>query len=279
MLVPGSDLLRYAVDRRCAVGSFNTYNIEITRAILKAAEARGEPVFLAAGRGPLVSAGFSPLVQAMLAAAHDAAVPVAVHLDHSPDVATVQRCVQAGFTSVMIDGSQLAFADNVALVREAVQAAGGTATEAELGYVQGAEDRSGAHETGIPMTDPEQAERFVGETGVGSLAIAIGNAHGFYNGEPRLDFERLAQLADRVTVPLVLHGASGIEDKDIERCIELGVRKINVNTEIRYALFESLRDSLDKGVPGYDVTKLFDAAVDAMQRTVEEKIAVFAAGR
>ena len=279
MLVPGSDLLRYAVDRRCAVGSFNTYNIEITRAILKAAEARGEPVFLAAGRGPLVSAGFSPLVQAMLTAAHDAAVPVAVHLDHSPDVATVQRCVQAGFTSVMIDGSQLAFADNVALVREAVQAAGGTATEAELGYVQGAEDRSGAHETGIPMTDPEQAERFVGETGVGSLAIAIGNAHGFYNGEPRLDFERLAQLADRVTVPLVLHGASGIEDKDIERCIELGVRKINVNTEIRYALFESLRDSLNKGVPGYDVTKLFDAAVDAMQRTVEEKIAVFAAGR
>jgi len=279
MLVPGRELLQYAVERRCAVGSFNTYNLEITRAILRAAEAKGEPVFLAVGRGPLMSAGFSPLASAMLAAARDASVPVAVHLDHSPDVATVQRCIEAGFTSVMIDGSQRPFADNVALVREAVQSAGGVTVEAELGFVPGDEDRSGAHDTGIPMTDPDQAGRFGPETGVDSLAIAIGNAHGFYNGEPHLDFDRLALLAGRSTVPLVLHGASGISDDDLRRCIELGVRKINVNTEIRYALFGALQESLAQGIAGYDVTKLFDAAIEAMQRTVEEKIEVFAGAR
>jgi fructose-bisphosphate aldolase class II len=212
----------------------------------------------------------------MLVAAQEASVPVAVHLDHSPDVATIERCLEAGFTSVMIDGSLQPFEANVALTWIAVRAARGACVEAELGGVPGAEDRSGDQATGIPMTDPEQAVRFIEETGVDSLAIAIGNAHGFYAGEPRLDFERLAALAERVPVPLVLHGASGISDSDLDRCIELGVRKVNVNTEIRYALFQSLEESLRQGVPGYDVTKLLGAAVEAMQRVVEEKLAVFA---
>jgi fructose/tagatose bisphosphate aldolase len=114
----------------------------------------------------------------------------------------------------------------------------------------------------------------VQRTGVASLAIAIGNAHGVYSGEPRLDFERLAALAVSVSVPLVLHGASGISDSDIERCIRLGVRKINVNTEIRQALFRSLQTALP-AISGYDVTRLFGAAIDAMQAAVEEKIALF----
>jgi fructose-bisphosphate aldolase class II len=278
MLVSGKSLLDEAVTRNCAIGSFNTYNLEITRAILRAAEARKAPVFLAVGSGALDYGGFAPLTRAVLAAAQDAAVPVAVHLDHSPDVATVARCVAAGFTSIMIDGSHLPFAGNVALTRSAIQAAPGLAVEAELGGVAGDEDRSGDQATGIPMTDPEQAARFVAETGVHSLAIAIGNAHGFYNGEPHLDFDRLKALAAVVTVPLVLHGASGIPDDDIRHCVQLGIRKINVNTEIRYTLFQSLEASLQQGVKGYDVTKLFGAAIEAMQQTVEEKIALFAGG-
>jgi fructose/tagatose bisphosphate aldolase len=126
------------------------------------------------------------------------------------------------------------------------------------------------------MTDPDEAERFIAATGVDSLAIAIGNAHGVYTGEPHLDFDRLAELAARSTVPLVLHGASGISDDDLRRCVQLGVRKINVNTEIRQALFASLEQSLRDGVPGYDVARLFEAAVESMQRTVEEKLDVFA---
>ncbi len=279
MLVPGSQLLAHAVGAGRAVGSFNTYNLEITSAILRAAEAQRAPVFLAIGRGALDYAGFEPLSRAVLAAAGSASVPVAVHLDHSPDIETIARCVAAGYTSVMVDGSHLPFAQNVELTKRAVEAASPVTVEAELGAIGGAEDRSAAHDAAIPMTDPDQAVEFVVATRVDSLAVAIGNAHGFYSGEPHLDFDRLAALARRVSVPLVLHGASGINDDDIERCIQLGVRKINVNTEIRYTLFQSLEETLRRGVPGYDVTRLFGAAIAAMQATVEEKIALFAGTR
>jgi fructose-bisphosphate aldolase class II len=274
MLVDGRDLLEEAVAKKRAAGSFNTYNLEITRAILQAAEARRAPVFLAVGKAPLDQAGFAPLVQAMLAAAKGAAVPVAVHLDHSPDSTTIRRCVDAGFTSVMVDGSRLPFADNVTLTRDAVAAAQGVATEAELGGVAGAEDRSGDQTAAIPMTDADEAARFVAETGIDSLAIAIGNAHGVYTGEPHLDFGRLEALSRSVSAPLVLHGASGISDADLRHCVELGVRKINVNTEIRIALFESVQASLERSVEGYDVIRLFGAAVGAMQLAVEQKLAV-----
>ena len=274
MIVSGHELLSRAVAARRAVGCFNTYNLEITRAILRAAEAKRAPIFLAAGSGALDYAGFGPLTRAMLAAAEEASVPVALHLDHSPDVATVRHCLDAGFTSLMIDGSRLPFDENVRLTREAVTASRGLAIEAELGGVAGDEDRSGAGTEAIPMTDPAQAARFVAAAGVDSLAIAIGNAHGLYSGEPRLDFERLAAIEAQVAVPLVLHGASGIGDDDLRRCIELGIRKVNVNTEIRVALFESLAGSLERDVKGYDVTRLLETAVDAMQRLVEEKLAL-----
>ena len=153
--------------------------------------------------------------------------------------------------------------------------AGEIPVEGELGGVGGDEDSSGAQETAIPMTDPAQARAFVEQTGVASLAIAIGNAHGIYKGEPKLDFDRLAALRDAVPAPLVLHGASGLSDDDLRRAISLGVRKINVNTEIRQTLFGSLDRSLEQGVKGYDVTRLFGVAMEAMQRTVEEKIEVF----
>jgi fructose-bisphosphate aldolase class II len=275
MLASGRELLAEAVASGRAVGSFNTYNLEITNAIIRAAEAQQASIFLAVGRGALDYAGFEPLSRAMLAAAEAASVPVAVHLDHSPDVETIQRCIRSGYTSVMVDGSKLPFADNVALTAKAVEA-GQVPVEAELGAIEGEEDRSGEHAGGIPMTDPDEAAEFVAKTKVASLAIAIGNAHGAYSGEPQLDFDRLASLAARVDVPLVLHGASGIPDADIERCIRLGVRKINVNTEIRQAFFASLEEGVAKSSSSYDVMRLFETAMSAMQACVEEKIALFA---
>ncbi|MDA0204764.1 MAG: class II fructose-bisphosphate aldolase family protein [Acidobacteria bacterium] len=275
MLVSGQTLLDEAVRGGYAIGSFNTYNLEITRAILAAAEARRSAVFLAVGSGALDYGGFAPLTQLVLAAAREATVPVAVHLDHSPTVADCERCLSEGFTSLMIDGSNLPFDENVALTWQTVKRAGEIPVEGELGGVGGDEDSSGAQETAIPMTDPAQARAFVEQTGVASLAIAIGNAHGIYKGEPKLDFDRLAALRDAVPAPLVLHGASGLSDDDLRRAISLGVRKINVNTEIRQTLFGSLDRSLEQGVKGYDVTRLFGVAMEAMQRTVEEKIEVF----
>jgi fructose-bisphosphate aldolase, class II len=276
MLVPGRELLAHAVESGTAAGSFNTYDLEITSAILRAAEARRAGVFLAIGRGAFVNTGFGPLVHGCLQAAREAGVPVAVHLDHGTNTALVEQCVQAGFTSVMIDGSSMPLAENIALTRDAVRAANGVTVEAEIGGIGGLEDSSGANTSGIPMTDPQQAATLARETGIDSLAIAIGNAHGVYSGEPHLDFERLQAIAAAVDVPLVLHGASGIPDADIRRCIDLGVRKINVNTEVRQALFASLQRSLHEDSNSYDVTKLWGAAIDVMQRVVEEKLALFA---
>ncbi len=276
MLVPGRELLAHAVETGRAAGSFNTYNLEITSAILRAAEARRTGVFLAIGRGAFLNTGFGPLVQGCLQAAKEAAVPVALHLDHGTNTALVEQCVKAGFTSIMIDGSSMPLRDNVALTRDAVRAANGVTVEAEIGGIGGLEDSSGDNTSNIPMTDPAQARQLVEQTGIESLAIAIGNAHGVYAGEPHLDFDRLAALSQAVPVPLVLHGASGIPDADIRRCIELGVRKINVNTEIRQALFASLEATLPTAGTAYDVTKLWATAIDAMQRVVEEKLALFA---
>jgi fructose-bisphosphate aldolase class II len=275
MLVPGREVLAEAVRRRSAAGCFSTYNLEITRAIVAAAEAAGAPVLIAIGPGALEAAGFEALTAAMLAAADRASVPVAVHLDHARDLGLIATCVKAGFTSVMVDGSSRDLEGNIALTQDAIAVGRGATIEAELGGIAGHEDVSRGPATDVPMTDPEQAARFVAETGIESLAVAIGNAHGLYAGEPRLDFARLEALRDAVSVPLVLHGASGIADTDIRRCIELGVRKVNVNTEIRAALFEAYAAGLPAARPSLDLIRLNAGAVSAMQKVVEDKLRLF----
>ncbi len=275
MLVPGLQLLEEAGRRGRAVGAFNTYNLEITRAIISAAEQERAPIMLAAGQGALEFAGFDALSQLMLGEAERASVPVAVHLDHGPDLAYVGRALEAGYTSVMIDGSGLPLQENIALTRQAADMAQGVAVEGELGGVAGSEDRGASHETAIPMTDPAQARRFMDESGAGALAVAIGNAHGLYKGTPRLDLERLAAIREAVDSPLVLHGASGLGDADLAACIDLGVRKINVNTEIRVALFRALPSASEAAAGGYDVTRAFGGAISAMRDVVASKIRLF----
>src|SRR5690606_503589 len=160
-----------AVETRQAVGSFNTYDLEITSAILRAAEARRAGVFLAIGRGAFVNTGFGPLVQGCLQAARESSAPVAVHLDHGTNTALVEQCVRAGFTSIMLDGSSMPLAENFAARRGAVRAAGGVTVEAEIGGVGGLEDRSGANASDIPMSGPQQPAQLVAATGIDSLAI------------------------------------------------------------------------------------------------------------
>ena len=173
MLVSGSELLAQAARSGRAVGSFNTYNLEITAAILRAAEAQNAPVFLALGKGALDYAGFELLSRASIIAAEQASVPVAVHLDHSPSIDLVVRAVEAGYSSVMIDGSSQPFDSNIDLTKRAVASAQPVTVEAELGAVAGSEDRSEAHSSQIPMTGPAQAAEFVDATGIHSLAIKL----------------------------------------------------------------------------------------------------------
>ncbi len=241
MLANSIDLVQQARNRGVAVGAFNTYNLELTQAIVTAAEALQVPVILQLGV-PSVKAGGEPLAMATLAAARAASIPVAVHLDHCPDKGLIEQCFSWGFSSALADGSRLPFAENVAFTRQAVNLAQryGAAIEAELGYLAGTEDGLTVEEVEASLTDPARACEFMSETAAGLLAVSIGNVHGYVPDPPPLDFARLASIAAGVNVPLVLHGASGMAKADIQRCIRMGVAKLNVNTEVRAAFLKAI---------------------------------------
>ncbi len=284
-LVDGREVLAWAVARGGAAGSFNTYNVETTRAIIAGAEAEQAPIFLAVGRGAFDHAGFETLSALCRAAADSARVPVALHLDHATDLDLVAGAIAAGFSSVMVDGSGSPLADNIELARRARALVGDRALEAELGGSFGDEDRSSHTATGqpapagvtppVPMTDPDQAATLVEASGIDSLAVAIGNAHGLYRGEPRLDLARLEAIVARVRVPLVLHGGTGLSGAQLRVTIERGVRKINVNTELRRAFFDSLGPGLQRSDHGYDLPALLQPAIDAMSQVVRSMIRTF----
>lgn len=280
MLVTANKLLRRAQKGGYAVGAFSTYNLEITRAILRAAEARKAPVILQAGSGALEYAGREALGALMVSEARRAKVPVAVQLDHSTRLQEIAACIRLGFSSVMVDGSALTLARNIGFTRKAVALAHsrGVSIEGELGHITGDEDRAGRHDAHAAMTDPGEAERFARETKVDALAVSVGNVHGFYRGEPRLDIARLREIRKRVSVPLVLHGASGLPDRMIRDAIRAGVCKFNVNTEVRAAFFSAIARSLPKATKACDLSALFVPAIAAMQRVVEAKLAVFGSG-
>jgi ketose-bisphosphate aldolase len=197
---------------------------------------------------------------------------VAVFIDHARDLATVERAIRLGATSVMVDGSHLSLGDNVRLTSRAAALAHGAriSIEGEIGIL-GEEDGSGPEEK--HYTNAGDAELFVRETRVDALAVAIGNAHGFYKRPPRLDFARLAEIRSRVDVPLVLHGGSGIPPGDIRRAVDMGIAKVNIGAEARSAFMQGLRRSLaDAGEHEKFPHRVFPAALECHARVVEEKM-------
>jgi tagatose 1,6-diphosphate aldolase GatY/KbaY len=275
MLVPTRDLLNAARDGRYAIGAFNVYNLEGVRAVIAAAEAAGSPVMLQLLPAALKHGG-RPLVALCLAAAQEAAVPAAVHLDHSASANDIRAALAAGMSSVMADGSHLPYADNVTFTQTMAHLAHGQGAwiEAELGRLTGTEDGLTIPEYESRLTDPDQAADFVDRTGVDALAVCIGNVHGHYRAEPRLDFERLSAIRRRVSVPLVLHGASGLPEPMVRRSIEEGVCKFNVNTEVRGAFVQSLHASLRQPQPP-DLIEIMQCSVGAMQVVVTAKLELF----
>jgi fructose-bisphosphate aldolase class II len=282
MLTSLHSVLNEARSGSWALGAFNTYNLEITAAIVAAAERLRAPVLVQTGVRALHGAAGTALPALVLALAHSATVPVVVHLDHCADIPTIERCLGLGYTSIMVDGSALPFEENIRLTRAAVRLgrAAGVTVEAELTGIGGDED-SAAHVAHLrSFTDPEQARQFVAETGVDLLAVSIGNVHGRYHGEPRLDLALLDHLATRVPVPLVLHGASGLSDEALRAAVSRGITKINFNTELRLAYCESLASALPEVAPGADVARLLRQATSGVQQVVEAKLRTLgAAGR
>ena len=273
-LVKMKDLLRRAEEKNIGCGAFSVGNMEMVRGAIRAAEELDTPIILQIAEVRLKNSPLHLMGPMMVQAAKEAKVDVAVHLDHGLTFETVDKALEIGFTSVMLDASTLPFEENIARVKAVVEKARkyGATVEAELGLVGGSEDGSCDH--GIRCTDPDDAVVYARETSIDALAVAIGNAHGNYPVAPTLAFDVLEKIHEKVDIPLVLHGGSGITDKDFQRAISLGIRKVNIAT----ASFNSLTAHVEKYMESTDKHNFFDlneAMVQGTYENVKRHILVF----
>ena len=273
-LVKMKDLLKRAEEKNIGCGAFSVGNMEMVKGAIRAAEELNTPIILQIAEVRLKNSPLHLMGPMMVQAAKEAKVDVAVHLDHGLTFETVDKALELGFTSVMLDASTLPFEENIARVKAVVEKARkyGATVEAELGLVGGSEDVSCDH--GIRCTDPDDAVVYARETGIDALAVAIGNAHGNYPVAPTLAFDVLEKIHEKVDIPLVLHGGSGITDKDFQRAISLGIRKVNIAT----ASFNSLTAHVEKYMASTDKHNFFDlneAMVQGTYENVKRHILVF----
>lgn len=261
-----------------AVGAFNFNGIEDSRGILDAAIQKKSPVILMASvsavayfGGPEAIAGFVQGITRSLE------IPVALHLDHAEELDLIFSCVDAGFTSVMIDASKKSYEENIAITREVVQYAHeqSVSVEAELGKIGGREENISVSAREASMTDPKAVPEFVSRTGIDALAVAIGTAHGFYKEDPLLDFERLEKIRSLTDTPLVLHGGTGLTEADFIHCVKSGISKINVGTELKYCCSQTVRKSVETQPDQIDIRKLVGPARKNCEEIVLKKIELF----
>jgi tagatose 1,6-diphosphate aldolase GatY/KbaY len=260
---------------RAAVGAFTCYDVTTAMGVVRAAEARGDPVLLLASEASFRSPSGRLLLPALLAVGAEARVPACVQLDHVDDGELIHAALEAGAGAVMADGSKLPADDNASFVASVRARAPNAGVEAELGHVEGAEDVANPTEAGS-LTDPDEAAWFVAATACDCLAVSIGNVHGRYARPPQLDWQRLGAIRERVDVPLSLHGASGLPDADVTRAIALGVCKVNVNTELRARYLAELEAGLPAAKQGLRLLDLEADIVDAVADTVGAKLSILA---
>ena len=278
-LVASRPLLDAARRDGRAVAALNFYNAETLVAHVKAANECRASIILQTTESTISYLGLRMVVAMARAASEEMERPAALHLDHGGSYDLAARCIDAGYTSVMIDGSRLPFADNCAVTRRVVERAraAGVSVEGELGHVAHNDEATGDLES--VLTRPEDAARFVAETGVDALAVAVGTAHGFYRGEVRLDLERLRRIAEATRdVALVLHGGSGVPDALLREAVRCGIRKINFGTELKNAFTTTVKSTL-LGTDEIDLRKTFAPAVEAVREVSAAKIRICGLGR
>jgi fructose-bisphosphate aldolase class II len=282
-----------------AVPALNVQNLESLTAVAEAAVEEKSPVIVQITPSVIKYAGLQYITALARTAAQLQPVPVSVHLDHGEDFDTVAKCVEIGFTSVMIDGSFLRFDENVELTKRVVIIADSknVSVEAELGKLAGVEERSVEEKDAI-LTDPKNAKEFVDKTGVDALAVAIGTSHGAYKfkSEAKLDLQRLKMISELVKIPLVLHGASsvpqwlvekatkygavlsgakGIPEVEYKKAISLGIAKVNIDTDLRLAFTASVREVLANSPKEFDPRKILGPAKTAMKEVAKSKMQLF----
>lgn len=275
MLVTMKEMLVEARAKQYAVGAFEFWSYDSARAVLKVAKDLGLPAILQVGhfeRDYMDGYENAKIFAEMAAREFD--VPVALHLDHAETFEEVMKALKAGFTSVMIDGSMLPFEENVALTKRVVEAAReyGASVEAELGKLAGNEGTKSLEEEEAEQTSPEEAARFVELTGVDALAVAIGTAHGLYTRPPRINIDRLKEIAAKVNIPLVLHGGSGTPADKVEEAVQNGIAKVNICTEFIVAFGKEYIRAQEAPGFSYNVEKLFKAGRTASENLVREKM-------
>lgn len=297
-LVTSKDLFSKAYKGKFAIGAFNVNNMEIIQGIVEAAKEEKAPLILQVSAGARKYANPIYLKKLVEAAVEDSDLPIVLHLDHGENFEICKQCIDDGFTSVMIDASHHPFEENIAITKKVVEYAHskGVVVEAELGRLAGVEDAVNVSEKDASYTDPQQAAEFVERTGVDSLAIAIGTSHGAYKfkGEPKLDFERLQEIAKLMPgFPLVLHGAStvlpefvalcneyggdipgaqGVPEDMLRKAASLGVCKINIDTDLRLALTAAIRKNLSENPSNFDPRKYLGEGRSAIKEMVRHKI-------
>ncbi|PTX62487.1 fructose-bisphosphate aldolase class II [Melghirimyces profundicolus] len=276
-LVPMTEFLPRAKKEGFAVGQFNMNNLEFTQAIAAAAKEERSPFIFGVSEGAMRYMGLDYVVAMAKIAAKEAGVPVALHLDHGSSFEVAMKCIQAGFSSVMFDGSHYPFEENIRLTKEVVKAAHavGVSVEGELGTIGGVEDDVQVDEADAALANPEEAIRFWEETKVDAMAIAVGTAHGMYKGEPKIRFDIIEAVSSKIDAPIVLHGGSGVPDESIRKSVGLGVGKINVNTESQVACTRAVRKLLDENPEMIDPRKYLGPGREAIKETVKEKMRLF----
>lgn len=299
MIVTLKEVLKEAEKRGIAIPAFNTFNLEMTKAIIEVAEELDSPVIVATTESAIKYAGLEELASFLILLAERAKIPVVVHLDHGKKFETVIKVIRYGWTSVMIDGSEFPYDENVAITKKVVEIAHmvNVSVEGELGKIMGVEDEIIVRGREVFFTDPDEAKRFVDETGVDALAVAVGTVHGpfKFEGEPHLDLERIEAIHKLTAIPLVLHGASkiprelvdetnlfggiirgtsGVPDEILYEAVKRGIRKVNIDTDLRIAFTVGIRRYLSERPDIFDPRKFLGYAKEKVKEVVRDKIRV-----
>lgn len=284
MIVAPHDLIKDALNNHYAIGAFNTSNLELSQAIIWAGREEKAPVIIQTSEGAIAYGGLATLSAITKTLAAEANIPVVLHLDHGKSLAMVEQCIQAGYSSVMIDLSEKPIQENIRLTRQIVAFAHqrGVWVEAELGSILGAEGmKKFGKDDKVPdeyLTDPRQVARFIEETGIDSLAISIGTIHGAFTGQEYIRFDLLSQIEKCLPdFPLVVHGASGIPADHLRQVATTNVCKVNIDTEIRLAFEQAVKAYFDQDHDFIDIRKILEPARAAAQKIVLDKIKLFGA--
>ncbi len=281
MLVNSKKMLEEAKEGHYAIPHFNINNLEWTRFILEECEKEKSPVILGVSEGASKYMGGFQVVSNMVKALDEAlsiTVPVCLHLDHGSSVSICKEAIDSGFTSVMIDASKYSLEENIKITKEVVSYAHerNVTVEAEIGHIGGEED--GVLDE-LAYAKVEDACLLASETGIDTIAPALGSVHGPYKGEPKLDFDKMAEIKERTNLPLVLHGGSGIDDEKIKKAIDVGITKLNINTELQMEWTSAVRKFLEENKTVYDPRKVIKAGEEQMKKAICAKIHLLASNQ